>query len=549
MRPSRPAEQHSTTNYLRDLVKSLKDDKFSGEGNDVQELLNTYKEQFEAAVITIEPPDEFVKLITLDDLDDDELNENAYTNQKLWAFLFLTTTKSANRTVRQFVADKNGHLAWKALHEEFLPQDALSRTALQAKISTFAINPNAEPKAQLDHLMRIIDTYERVRGVPLQDVDIQDAIIGALSRADTTMYNELIHSLNKETLTSQKISISQVRNMAGSAYRTQKEQNQFKNDSWKQPRDKIMAFVEKTNEMVTTKRDEQRKGEQRSGDWRKRQHKEGNQQQKPKQPSRGSCFICRHKGYGEVNHRATECPLFKNIPDSGTHPHKATAVKTKIEERDEENWSSSSDDNTDSTTKTLKSIGLAYCALTPQNCTPSSTPSSSDEMDVMINESNVEKIKKAARASVSNQLNTRERDTSNWKFIKSEYRAHAANFGRDIPVDNIMFPVSSVRGESAHLVNTILTKHSTEGSKDLIQHAADLIEPATLRQAQLSTQSEQWQSAMDTELASLEDENIKITIPENELPKDSESIFTSAEKNFNNQRSKHIHLRYHHIRD
>ena len=131
-------------------------------------------------------------------------------------------------------------------------------------------------------------------------------------------------------------------------------------------------------------------------------------------------------------------------------------------------------------------------------------------MDVMINESNVEKIKKAARASVSNQLNTRERDTSNWKFIKSEYRAHAANFGRDIPVDNIMFPVSSVRGESAHLVNTILTKHSTEGSKDLIQHAADLIEPATLRQAQLSTQSEQWQSAMDAELASLEDENINL---------------------------------------
>jgi hypothetical protein len=150
-------------------------------------------------------------------------------------------------------------------------------------------------------------------------------------------------------------------------------------------------------------------------------------------------------------------------------------------------------------------------------------------MDVMINESNVKKIKKAARASVSNQLNTRERDTSNWKFIKSEYRAHAANFGRDIPVDNIMFPVSSVRGESAHLVNTILTKHSTEGSKDLIQHAADLIEPATLRQAQLSTQSEQWQSAMDAELASLEDENIKITIPENELPKDCEPLGTIEE--------------------
>ena len=86
-----------------------------------------------------------------------------------------------------------------------------------------------------------------------------------------------------------------------------------------------------------------------------------------------------------------------------------------------------------------------------------------------------------------------------------------------------------MRGESAHLVNTILTKHSTEGSKDLIQHAADLIEPATLRQAQLSTQSEQWQSAMDAELASLEDENIKITIPENELPKDCEPLGTIEE--------------------
>jgi hypothetical protein len=96
--------------------------------------------------------------------------------------------------------------------------------------------------------MRIIDTYERVRGVPLQDVDIQDAVIGALSRADTTMHNELIYNLNKDTLTSQKISISQVRNMAGSAYRTQKEQSQLKNHSLKQPREKAMTFVDKTPE-------------------------------------------------------------------------------------------------------------------------------------------------------------------------------------------------------------------------------------------------------------------------------------------------------------
>jgi len=66
----------------------------------------------------------------------------------------------------------------------------------------------------------------------------------------------------------------------------------------------------------------------------------------------------------------------------------------------------------------------------------------------------------------------------------------------DIPVSNIAFPAPSVRGEPAHLVNTILTKHNTEDSKDLIQHAADLIEPATFRQGQLSAQSEQWQLAI-----------------------------------------------------
>jgi hypothetical protein len=81
------------------------------------------------------------------------------------------------------------------------PRRTFENLALQQKISSFAIKPNAEPKAQLDHLMRIIDTYERVRGVPLQDVDIQDAIIGVLSRADTNIYKELINSLtNKETL-------------------------------------------------------------------------------------------------------------------------------------------------------------------------------------------------------------------------------------------------------------------------------------------------------------------------------------------------------------
>jgi hypothetical protein len=75
-RLSRPQDQHSTSStsdYLHILVKSLKENKFTGEGNDVQELLGTYKEQFEAAVITVEPPDEFVKLITLDNLEDDEI--------------------------------------------------------------------------------------------------------------------------------------------------------------------------------------------------------------------------------------------------------------------------------------------------------------------------------------------------------------------------------------------------------------------------------------------------------------------------------------------
>ena len=297
---------------------------FTGEGNDVQELLNGYKERFEAAVITIEPPDEFVKLITLDVLDDEEIDENVYYNQKLWALLYQTTTKSANRTVRQFAASKNGHQVWKALHQEFMPQDALSRTALQLKISSFAIKPHLDPKPQLDDLMRIIDTYERVRGVPLQDVDIQDAVIGALSRADTTMYNELIYNLNKDTLTSQKISISQVRNMAGSAYQTQKEQSQLKNHSFKQPREKAMAFVDKKPEKKPSHRHvEQRSGEQREqrGEEQRKQLKGGNLKRRPQ--NQGTCFICRHKGYGEVNHRATECPLFKHIPDSGTHPHKA----------------------------------------------------------------------------------------------------------------------------------------------------------------------------------------------------------------------------------
>ena len=145
-----------------------------------------------------------------------------------------------------------------------------------------------------------------------------------------------------------------------------------------------------------------------------------------------------------------------------------------------------------------------------------------------------------------------------------------------------------MRGESA-LVNTILIKH-TEDSKDQPAAAADLIEPTTYRQAQLSTQSEQWQSTMDAELASLKDPyqrhslaglcNYANPVYTN---KDLYKFFKKAEddcnidpKNtsffvivphwpnsdwwhftcpaagvydINNQRRKHIDLRYHHIRD
>jgi hypothetical protein len=96
------------------------------------------------------------------------------------------------------------------------------------------------------------------------------------------------------------------------------------------------------------------------------------------------------------------------------------------------------------------------------------------------------------------------RDTSNWQLINPD-TSYSVDFDPatiaggilDIPVSNITFPAPSVRaGEPARVVNIILTKHITEDSKDLIQHAADLIEPATFRQGQLSAQSEQWQLAI-----------------------------------------------------
>ena len=700
IRPQRPEDPHSTSsstsskNFLQQLVKSLKNKDFSGEGSDVQELLNAYKEKIETAVIIVEPPDEFTKLITLDDIDEDDID--AYSNQKLYAFLHSTTIKSANRTVRQFASTKNGHLAWKALHQEFLPQDALSRTALQTKISTFAIKPHLDPKPQLDELMRIIDTYERVRGVPLQDVDIQDAVIGALSRADTNMFNELVHSLNKDTLTSQKISISQVRNMAGSAFRTHKEQNQLKNNPLKQPREKALAFVEKKPEKKPFQQNREQRGEhreqrgaeqreQRNGEQR-RQHRGGNQRRKSDSVT---CFICRQTQHGDAHHRASECPLLKHIPKGGNHPHKANVVKS--EDKDIlETKSSSSEDDTESINTTLKRMGLSYCVATPMSeSAPSSPPdivdwiidsgstvhitcdpsilfnydkSGAKTVEVangqlaktdgcgevafhardirgkiqLVRIANVHLVRgklnlldvdrlleegfenpdfstrRLTRGSITWPLRPNTRPAT-WRVrpIRASPSALATNPAStqggilDIPVYNVKFPAPSVRGESA-LVNTILIKH-TEDSKDQPAAAADLIEPTTYRQAQLSTQSEQWQSAMDAELASLKDPyqrhslaglcNYANPVYTN---KDLYEFFKKAEDDFNidpknksffvivphwpnsdwwhftrhfrvikvypkgsliftcpaagvydinNQRRKHIDLRYHHIRD
>ena len=381
-----PGEQQSATKdaakCLMKLMKLQRDMKFTGEGTDTQAQLKLFKENFETNCIAVEPPEEFLELVTLAELDDEFIENRQYYNSHLYTFLHSTTSRSANHTVRQFSLTKDGHRAWKALHAEYLPQDALSRTALQAKISQFVIDPHADPKSQLDELMRIIDTYERVRGVPLQPVDIEDAIIGALSRSNTTIYDELIHSLNKETLMNLKISVSQVRNMAGSAYRTHKERNQLKTNFPKQPREKLLATIEdKLDENQHGSSGRQQRQEQQHRYRDKRQQSGGSGKQRSKS---NPCFICRQSGRGEQHHRASECPLLKHIPKAGSHPHKVATIKTENDEMREDTElndddSSSSGSDTESI-KQLKSIGMAYCAFP----TYSSPQHSDDKMDFIV---------------------------------------------------------------------------------------------------------------------------------------------------------------------
>jgi hypothetical protein len=101
-------------------------------------------------------------------------------------------------------------------------------------------------------------------------------------------------------------------------------------------------------------------------------------------------------------------------------------------------------------------------------------------------------------------------------------------------------------------VNILLAEH-TEDIEENIKNVADLIE-VSFRQAQLSAQSEQWQLAIkDIKKLYIKDvPSVSINInSDNNWAHDTvdSKSFTGAEKNLNNQRSKHIHLRYHHIRD
>jgi hypothetical protein len=304
------------------------------------------------------------------------------------------------------------------------------------------------------------------------------------------------------------------------------------------------------------------------------------------------------------------------ITDSGTHPHKANAVKTENKKTLEDQCSSEKDD-TESINNTLKSMGLSYCVTTPRSSS-SPSPRPSDTMDWIIDSGStvhitndesilfnyntagaktvevangqfaqtagcgeiafhargneqlvrIEEVHlvhgrlnlldvdrlvdigfsdpqfssrklirggitwplrpntrpgatwrvkpiKATPAALANIINktkidTNVRDTSNWQ-LTNPHTTYSVDFdpattaGGILDVNvNISFPAPSVRGEScSNQVNILLAEHT----EDI-------------------------------------DENIKKVA---DLNKDSKS--TGTEKNLNNQRSKHIDLRYHHIRD
>jgi hypothetical protein len=182
----------------------LKENKFTDEGNDVQELLDTYKEQFEAAVITVEPPDEFVKLITLDNLEDEEIDADAYYNQKLWALLFHTTSKSANRTVRQFVRGEQERPSRVEGPSSRIPAPIRTfenRSICSRRFRASRSSPTWTPSLNSTTACASSTFTSAYAEFHFKTSTFKThAVIGALSRAaDTTMYNELIYSLiNKQ---------------------------------------------------------------------------------------------------------------------------------------------------------------------------------------------------------------------------------------------------------------------------------------------------------------------------------------------------------------
>ena len=203
--------------FVERVLKQFKnEEKFAGTGKAVAASLTKYHYSLTVALDAVDATDAYYDILDL-------TKETTYVdkvNRHVFILLYRTSTSRALTLVEKSIATKDGRQAWKQLNNEYLPLDALSRSALTSSIHSFVLVAKDPPEQQLDDLERRLDTLHLARDIGIGNQERVDAVIAALSKSDRTIYASLVQSLNERTFSGEQVSIHEIRTLASAAFKT-----------------------------------------------------------------------------------------------------------------------------------------------------------------------------------------------------------------------------------------------------------------------------------------------------------------------------------------
>lgn len=173
--------------------------RFTAEGPSVLSDVDDYQMSIRSACKHARAPAGMYDLLDMTE-DSVEKTFDEELNDDLFMVLFDTTEprSRARQYVMKYKHTRDGRRAWLAINKACMALTSAKRSSLREKVESTVIDTKKHPEEQFNSFMLLIQQLEDARGQPLSQVDLEDYVLGFIRRAESTMYDRVVITIEDD---------------------------------------------------------------------------------------------------------------------------------------------------------------------------------------------------------------------------------------------------------------------------------------------------------------------------------------------------------------